>query len=509
MALPRPAIVAVALASCAPSPARSRTRTPASRTPRVWNYIVHASSDARELFVDARFPAGTHAEFSVASGAEPFVRDVELKSDRGTRALTRRGLSWFARECASGCRLRYRFELDAAARANHDADIADHTASAWIAPPSTWLLEPLRGSAGERYAFRVILPQSVQFETGVFGIGPSRYGAAAGYLFGAPYSAFGRFRVHRLTPGHARLDVAIADSHPPLHDSRILRWLSRAAFAVTSYLDRYPVPRALALVLPARGSFLFGKELGDGGASILLRVGEDTPESVFASDWKATHEMVHLAVPSMRRRYLWLNEGLATYVEPIARARVGQLPVAQVWEGFVHGMPFGLPQTGDRGLDNTPTWGRTYWGGALFCLLADIEIRERTGGRYSLRDALRGVLEAGGDTRSVWPLARFLAVADRAVGVPVLEQLHAKMGTKPARVDLGALWQKLGVVPHGHRVQFNADAPLAALREQITRPERAGTPLRTPSVRARHASRDAKRARAAPGTAGTQSRNAP
>ena len=41
-------------------------------------------------------------------------------------------------------------------------------------------------------------------------------------------------------------------------------------------------------------------------------------------------------------------------------------------------MPFGLPKEGDKGLDYTHTWGRTYWGGAIFCLLADIEIRQQT-----------------------------------------------------------------------------------------------------------------------------------
>lgn len=486
MRSPGLAFVALALASCAPSPAaRSRIPSPAraraparsTRAPRVWDYTVRAGTGAHELFVSARFPAGTHRELTVASGAEPFVKDVEVQSAGGTRAVPRRGTSWFARECEAGCRVRYRFELDAAARASRDVDVAARAGGALVAAPGTWLLEPLRGASAMRYTFHVVLPPRLQFETGVPGAGPNTYGASARYLFGAAYSAFGRFRVHTLESARGRLDVAIAAGAPPLDDARILHWLGRAAFAVSSYFGRYPVPRALALILPARGDFIFGKEQGDGGASILLRVGADTPESVFDSDWKATHEMVHLAVPSMKRRYLWLNEGLATYVEPIARARVGQLSAAKVWEGFVHGMPFGLPRPGDRGLDNTPTWGRTYWGGALFCLLADVEIRERTGGRHSLRDALRGVLEAGGDTRSVWPIQRFLAAGDRAVGVPVLEELHAEMGAAPVTVDLDALWRKLGVVPHGRRVAFNPNAPLAALREQMTKPRRASAPV--------------------------------
>jgi hypothetical protein len=50
------------------------------------------------------------------------------------------------------------------------------------------------------------------------------------------------------------------------------------------------------------------------------------------------------------------------YVEPIARAQAGQLPVEEVWAGMVQGMPQGEPRPGDKGLERTHTWGRTYFG---------------------------------------------------------------------------------------------------------------------------------------------------
>jgi len=71
----------------------------------------------------------------------------------------------------------------------------------------------------------------------------------------------------------------------------------------------------------------------------------------------------------------------------------------------------GLPQAGDQGLDNTGTWGRKYWGGAMFCLLADIEIRKRTNNRRGLQDAMRGVLAAGGSHEQDWPIERILSKA--------------------------------------------------------------------------------------------------
>jgi predicted metalloprotease with PDZ domain len=104
----------------------------------------------------------------------------------------------------------------------------------------------------------------------------------------------------------------------------------------------------------------------------------------------------------------WIEEGLATYVEPIARTRAGDLTAQKVWADMMDSMHQGLPQPGDRGLDFTPTWGRAYWGGALFCLLPDIEIRKQTGNRKGLEDAMRGILHAGGNIESDWPLVRAL-----------------------------------------------------------------------------------------------------
>ena len=81
--------------------------------------------------------------------------------------------------------------------------------------------------------------------------------------------------------------------------------------------------------------------------------------------------MFHLAFPDMDDQYIWLREGLASYLEPLARARIGTQSEQNVWKDLIEGMPQGEPEEGDRGLDVTHTWGRTYWGGSMFCLLLD------------------------------------------------------------------------------------------------------------------------------------------
>jgi len=127
-----------------------------------------------------------------------------------------------------------------------------------------------------------------------------------------------------------------------------------------------------------------------------------------------------------------------------------------------------LPQSGDQGLDHTHTWGRTYWGGALFCLLADVEIRRQTQNEKGLQDALRGILNAGGDMREDWELEKALDVGDHATGTDVLRKLYERMRNSPTETDLAALWKQLGIREENETVQFQDDAPLAAIRRSIT-----------------------------------------
>lgn len=275
----------------------------------------------------------------------------------------------------------------------------------------------------------------------------------------------------RLKSGEATIDVTF-DPVPSedLH-KLVLAWIATAARAVTTYYTRFPVPNvAIAVDFRDGEGVNSGRAFGWKHAHISISVGRETTAADFADDWTMTHEMVHLAFPGVTRDHHWIEEGLATYVEPIARARAGDLRSQKVWGDMFDSMAQGLPKSGDRGLDFTPTWGRTYWGGALFCLLADIEIRKRTGNRLGLEDAMRGILKAGGNIETDWPLVQALQVADQAVGVPVLEELYTQMKATPVKPDLPQLWKGLGVARQAGKIVFDESAPLAPIRRAITAP---------------------------------------
>jgi predicted metalloprotease with PDZ domain len=142
--------------------------------------------------------------------------------------------------------------------------------------------------------------------------------------------------------------------------------------------------------------------------------------------------------------------------------------VKEVWGTFVRDMPKGEPGPDDHGLDNTHTWGRTYWGGAIFCLLADVRLRERTKNRKGLEDALRGINHGGGNINEDWDIQKTLAMGDKATGTTVLLDLYQSMRDKPDPVDLDQLWTKLGIAMKDGDVEFNDKAPESNIRRAIT-----------------------------------------
>lgn len=293
----------------------------------------------------------------------------------------------------------------------------------------------------------------------------------SGGLRAAPAIAFSQ----SITISSATLQIDFTDGPLDLPRSEIVQRIQTAANAVSTYYGRFPVPRARILVIPVadRHGVLEGTTWGDRSgfpAFLRLHIGQSTTHEELASDWIITHELVHTALPSLPDDQHWLEEGIASYIEPIARVQAGQLAADRIWADMVQGMPNGEPEPHDRGLDVTHTWGRTYWGGAMFCLMADVEIRKQTGNHRGLQDALRAIVAAGGSIDKEWPLSRILSIGDQATGTHVLEQMYTRWSVTPVPVDLPQLWAQLGVRATPQGVTFNSSAPLAAIRASITAP---------------------------------------
>ena len=109
------------------------------------------------------------------------------------------------------------------------------------------------------------------------------------------------------------------------------------------------------------------------------------------------HEMTHLALPDTGEEHAWLSEGIATYVEGVARVQAGNRSETDVWAEELHAMPRGLPAgRGPRDwTTRTPGAAPT---GAARCSACSRTCRSASArdNRLGLQDALRAMLAASG-----------------------------------------------------------------------------------------------------------------
>src|SRR3984885_13943383 len=116
--------------------------------------------------------------------------------------------------------------------------------------------------------------------------------------------------------GGAAINVEIEAGDLSVSPSQVSEWVRRSACAVTEYYAGFPVRSVDVKIVPideGKG-VLFGRTvLVD--QTLVIRVGlpRFATESSLRDDWVMTHEMVHLAFPSVPDDHHWIEEGIATY----------------------------------------------------------------------------------------------------------------------------------------------------------------------------------------------------
>ncbi|MBU6454024.1 MAG: hypothetical protein KGS72_19750 [Cyanobacteria bacterium REEB67] len=280
-----------------------------------------------------------------------------------------------------------------------------------------------------------------------------------------------QYKPDKLTVGGSSIKVEFGPGPLALPRSSVIDWIQRSANSVSHYYGHFPTERATIRVMPfyGRGTGFATTDSEDDHGLIIIPVGHNTTEVQLQRDWVLTHEMVHLAFPLVYPKHRWLAEGMATYIEPIARLQAGYLPPEKMWGDLVDELPKGLPEDGDHGLNDTGSWGRTYWGGALFCFLADLKIRKETGDKKGLQQALQKIDSTEGDITSDLEVEDALKLGDKGIGPnsKILENLYLTMKDKPVTPDLTKIWQELGIKRVDGKIAFDDKAPLAKTRKAI------------------------------------------
>ncbi|QQS11865.1 MAG: hypothetical protein IPK81_20360 [Rhodospirillales bacterium] len=427
-----------------------------------------APGDAREV----RFIAG-HAATAAALG------DIK---DAGGTTVPRDGDAWIVSVVDGVATLRYRLDVGALARGVDSVASAVARGGGVAAVASTWLLEPrLPGVAVPALDLAIATAPGHVFAAGL----PETAGVwrvRGQTLRFVGYTALGRVALQRVPvpspatsagrPAH--IDLAILDGALAVTPAELALWTRRTAEMTAGYWGGFTVERMLLVALPTAGrrGIGYGRTVPGAGMTVIVQVGSASTPANLQDDWVLPHEFVHSGMPFLRGA-AWLMEGAATYVEPITRARAGWRTEASVWREWIDSMPRGL-----AALDAGLAGGSPYWGGALFLLLTDIEIRRATSGAKGIEDCLRGARDRGGVLAPTerWPLAAYVEACDAALGAPVMAGMVARHLGASRRVDLAALWRDLGVRADGDGVAFDDTAPLAAIRLSIV----MGPPDRKP-----------------------------
>lgn len=455
--------------SCTPPPPTA----PALTGPCVYAYSVDVSA-LPVLRVQATFDPGGSAELGIADDVAAATR-VEVLRDGAWKLVSRESGAWRVPECLGACTVRYEVALD---RGRGGEDGVAKISASYLSPTYAWLLHPAPIMRGRFEITMAPPPPEGAPWSDVASVGSLRDlgGGKRGFLssdFGeGSFTAFGKLRAHTSRVEGAELTAVLLDGALKMDEAAVSSWVDDAARCVATLYGRFPVPRASIFLvpIPAASEPVFGRVLSLGGSSVLVLTGEDSDGSKMHDDWILVHEMVHLGFPTFQNEGRWLDEGMATYYEPVLRTRIGWRDKTDLWRGLAREMQRGLANKGEPlALEKRTTLDGIYWGGALFVMMADVRIREATRGKLSLDDVVRGILSKGGDGEHVWTVAETMRAGDELSGTKVLSEMYQRYVIEGAQVDLEAELRALGVdrTGEGDVVTIHDDRPRSWIRQKI------------------------------------------
>jgi hypothetical protein len=447
---------AAALAALLLSACSTRARHPAA---------AHIDRCDFELRLAAR---GTVAVDASCQASGDFVLQAPKSMKAGLRGLPERRSGRYRAERG---RLSYVVDLRRlAGRGRKNFDRAARFGDSYVAPLSNVLLVPAPLTTEIPVTVHVSAEPGVQVAVGLKrAAAPDTYQLMAHEIPVATYFAFGKLEQRLLELPGGKLEIAKLEGALDQSTPDITRWIDASARAVSDFYRTFPVPRASVTVMPIPGrrSVLFGKVLPESEPGVALLIGEHAPRKALYSDWILVHELFHLGFPSFNGEGKWLDEGLATYYEPIIRVRAGLYTESEMWSELEESMPQGLPAFTEGGLEKADDFRGIYWGGAMACLVADVEARKNHLDR-GLETGLRALRDMGGVASEVWALDDAIDVIDRAFDRPILKKIRREHAAHGSPFDFRGLLRDLGVSRNASGgIVLSDQAPLAAVRRAI------------------------------------------
>ena len=399
--------------------------------------IGSAKADDPVCDYDVTILDATARKVEIAATCDPAL-GVEKFSSLSDRAL------WsIAPDSYGGGKGRFTFELAQFADRENDMGSAMTMADAVMVTPGYLLPLPDTDRAA-MLRFRFTFPSGGRVLTALRADAEGRYSVPLLRLDEVGPLVLGSAHGTPIA-GDPELTLVLPAGDMAIPQEQLSAWVSAVAEGNRRFWGGSPAKGGLVVLVPSsRGGIPFGRVLSLGGAVVTVLVGRDATTQDLYDDWVLVHEFLHLGTPLMRDTGAWLNEGIATFYEPTLRTRAGWKSEDEVWREWISMMPRGLNAMAESGLQNGGRGG-TYWGGALFVLMAEIESLQASGGKIGFSDCLRKVLADGGDVTVKWQTRRLLGACDALLGKPAILPLADQHIPKGTAMTLENLWRRLGV----------------------------------------------------------------
>jgi hypothetical protein len=443
-------------------------------------YRVSIDEGMQRMVVEARFSSAVDTVTARSRDAGEFLIDVRDCDDASPIRLRNRRMML----PAGGIRcMSYAVDLVAAARRGiHNRSLA---AENIVVSPALWLWRPaLRGDAEIHVHFDVPTDLQVSLSWQRLGLAPNSYRLGSSPESSEAAAVFGKFDYSEIEVPGATLRVSVLrtanETEHAMDLKSINEWLESTATDVSLAYGRFPNPSPQVVVIPAddqrrgAGAVPFGRVTRDGGEAIELFVNRDQPMQAFLDDWTATHEFSHLMLPYVAPAHRWVSEGFAQYYQNVLLARSGTYEPIDAWQKLYDGLERGRQSRPELSPNEATARGmrngrmKIYWSGAAIALMADVTLRERSGGTMTLDDVMGRLQDCCLPSNRTWSGPELFETLDMLAGRAVFMPLYKRYADTAGFPDTRPLFERLGFVVSGNGLKVRRGGELQHIRTAIT-----------------------------------------
>jgi hypothetical protein len=440
-------------------------------------YTISVDNSLSRLVVEARFSHPVDRVAARSRDAAKFLLEVRGCSD--DQPVTLRNRRMVLPDGGINC-MTYTVDLERAAKEHRYRELL--APENIIVSPSYWMWRPeVDSDTTIRIEFR--LPEDIRVSVPWRRLGRD---TTAYELSLSPESAyapavFGAFDFREIEVPGATLRVTLVRSAQQMDNDAIVRWIDATATDVSLAYGRFPNPSPQVVVIPvgdsrrnSRSAAPFGRVIRDGGETVELLVDQTQPLEALLGDWTATHEFSHLMLPYVDRKHRWISEGFAQYYQNVLLSRSGAYNDLHAWQKIHDGYERGRRSRPELSPNEAAAGGvsrglmKVYWSGAALALMADVKLREQSGGEETLDVVLGRLQQCCLPSDRTWSGTDLFAKMDSLTRYPVFMQLYRRYADTAGFPEVRPLMERLGLSVSNGKVRLRRHAELAGIRLAIT-----------------------------------------